>query len=396
MKLVLALVLGYALTAVPALAGDNASLRTSLHADLARYLAARAKPEHISAVSLSVSLHGMSSNINVTAGTTRYGGRVRVTPADLFEIGSNTKAFTSVAILQLEAQGKLTINQTVGDWLPQYPAWKSVSIRRLLNMTSGIPSYDNVPAMLTTYVKNPYRTFSAAELVAFVDPKYPHAPKRTTGWSYSNTNYILAQMIVERASGHSYAGELERRFLHRGSGLADTFYRPGAYPHTVLARLVAGYFFSTDPGNENLRPLLGHNVKDLNLSWTQGAGGIISTPADVTHWSRGLYVGNRLAAKQRRELTSIVSVATGKPIPKTSASDPRGFGLGVGQSTTPKLGTFWYYQGETLGYRMVYFWLPKVDAVIAVGLNSQPNGAEDRVGSLMESVYATLKAAGNL
>src|SRR5271156_5255659 len=87
-------------------APDDSGLRAALSADLEKYLAARRTIEHISALSLSVKLPGQASNINVTAGTTRYDGGAEVTPANLYQIGSNTKAFTAVAILQLEAEGK--------------------------------------------------------------------------------------------------------------------------------------------------------------------------------------------------------------------------------------------------------------------------------------------------
>lgn len=395
-RVLAALALVCTFLASPSLAADSdAALQSALQADLTKYLAARAKPEHISALSLSINLKGESENINVAAGTTQWGGSVPVTPANLYQIGSNTKAFTAVALLQLEAEGKLTIQQTVGQWLPQYPAWKNVTIERLLNMTSGIPEYDLVPSLGEAMVKNPYQTFTPAALVAYVYPDHKGAPKATTGWSYSNTNYVLAEMIVERATGNSYESEIERRFLSDPK-LADTFYRPSLYPSSLLDRMVSGYFFNTDPGNEPFKPFLGRDVKGFSLSWARGAGGIIATPEDVTYWSRRLYEGDLLAPKQRAELMRIVSLKSGKPIAVTGPKDPRAFGLGVAQSTVPGFGTFWYYEGETLGYRMIYFWLPKSDAVIALGLNSQPNGKQDQGGPLLITIYKTLHAAGKL
>jgi D-alanyl-D-alanine carboxypeptidase len=234
-----ALLLALTYLAAPAAAAQpDGELRAALQRVLDAHLAAHAKIEHISAISLSVSLHGSTQNINVAAGAT---------PQQLWQIGSITKSFTAATILQLEAEGRLSIDQTVGHWLPEYPAWRRVTIRRLLNMTSGIPTFDLVPAWQRDYAKDPHRNFTAAELIAYLYPGRPHAPPPTTGWSYSNTNYLLAQLIIERATHHSYASEIERRFLRSSIGLASTYYSATQYPRAVRDRMVPGYFFIHDP-----------------------------------------------------------------------------------------------------------------------------------------------------
>ncbi len=379
----------------PALASsDDARLSASLHNVLGDYLASREKIEHISAASLSVSFRADAKNLDVAAGTTSYAGTVPITPATLFQIGSNTKAFTAATLLQLEAEGKLSIDDTVGLWLPQYPAWKAVTIRHLLDMTSPIPTYDNTPAMQRGE-SSIHRRWTAAQLVAFVDPVYGHAPPPTKGWSYSNTNYLLAQMIIERATGASYASELSRRFFGP-LGLTSTYYSPDTYLASVTDRMASGYFWSSDPDNASLSQLYGLDMRLADMSWAQGAGGIVSTPDDLTHWVRALYQGDVLAAAQRKELQRVVSDSAGLPIGSATAKQPKGFGLGVGQLYKPGLGTFWYYEGETMGYRMLYAYFPMSDLVIAVGLNSQPNAKEDHIGELMFMVYETLHKAGRV
>jgi D-alanyl-D-alanine carboxypeptidase len=364
---------------------------------LQTYLTSRTSIEHISAASLSLSLGHDPTPINIAVGTTQDDGGAAVTPSNLFQIGSNTKAFTAVTLLQLEADGKLTIKQTLGDWLPQYPAWKDVTIERLLNMTSGIPTYDNVQAMQIAYAANPTKDWSPADLIAFVYPTTKGAPPPTTGWSYSNTNYLLAQLIIEKASGHSYGDELRRRFFNNiALRLRDTFYASHLYPPAVTTRMVSGYFASKDPDNAGLQPLYGKDMRDFSASWAQAAGAIVASPADVGRWSRARYVGDLLKPQQRRELMSLISAKTGQPISKVTPDDPRGFGLGVVRALLPPIGKFWFYEGETLGYRVAYAWFPETDTVIVVALNSQPDSKEDHIGKLIEAIHATLQKAGAL
>ena len=366
---------------------ERPSLAAALRKDLEAYLAARSAPEHISVLSVSVSRGSQVGLVTATASVAAFGQSVTMTPASLFQIGSNTKSFTAAAILQLEAERKVTLEQTVGKWLPQYPLWKSITIRRLLDMTSGIPTYDDTAAWMRDMSQDPYRYISPRALIAYVSG----SRSLHTGYYYSNTAYILSQLIIEKASGHSYAYELQSRFF-KPLGLANTYYSSDVYPQAIRARTVPGYFANTSAENAGLRPLLGRDVRNFSVSWAQGAGAIVSTPSDLVRWVRALYRGSVLAQRQRQELLSIVSTKSGKPIAITSPDDPRGFGLGVVQMTKDPLGRFWFYEGETLGYRVVYAYLPKKDLVFAVGANSAPTGSEDQVGQLMVAVYKTIES----
>jgi D-alanyl-D-alanine carboxypeptidase len=365
-----------------------APLASVLQGELASYLASYAKAEHISAISLSVGLHGQTQTIDVAAGTFRIGGGAAITPQNAFQIGSNTKAFTAVALLHLERDGKLSIEDTVGKWLPQYPQWKNVTIEQMLNMTSGIATYDNTKAWAQQVIAHPSYDFTTAQLIGYI---YPEVPKQHV-WLYSNTGYILSQLIVERASGEPFTQYMNE--LIAQAGLHHTFYEPNVYPPSVYDRVPAGYYNNTDPGNEDLAPLLGVDVRDYSLSWTQGAGGIVSTPSDIAQWARDLYAGPILTAGERAELESLVSTTTGEPIKGTSKEEPRGFGLGVTQVLRQPFGTFWFYEGETLGYRVAHVYVPATDTTIVVALNSQTSPSTDQAGPFLGKIYVLLEQRG--
>jgi D-alanyl-D-alanine carboxypeptidase len=140
--------------------------------------------------------------------------------------------------------------------------------------------------------------------------------------------------------------------------------------------------------------LLGRDASRDTLSWARAAGAIISTMSDLTRWERALYGGRMLPPQQQAELESLVSTATGQPIASTSATDPEGFGLGVVQVTKPGLGTYWFYEGEGLAFRVVHAYFPDSGLIIAIGLNSATESANDQIGALAKTVYDTLRANG--
>ena len=370
----------------------SAVLLALLRSDLSRYLATRRQAEYISAVALTVTFRGNQPAIAMAAGTTRYGGGGPVSPDALWQIGSNTKAFTAVMLLQLEAEGKLSINDTLGKWLPQYPAWRTITIKQLLDMTSGIPDYTGEPAFQSALAAAPGTGFSAARLAG-----YAGGAVTGHGWNYSNTNYILAQMIIEKVTHDTYADQLTRRIIIP-LRLHSLCYAPYTCPAADAARMPAGYFFQVPAANQAplppTAPLLGTQVPPLALTWAQGAGGIVSSLQDMTTWVRALYQGQELPPAQQRQLESLVSETTGQPIPRTTPADLVGYGLGVQEAGTPSTGLAWTYEGETLGYRVLYFYLPRSGIIIAVAANSAVDPGIDDLGTLAASVYQALHKAG--
>jgi len=366
---------------------DNAAsmpVQAALRHDLSHYLTTRRTAEHISAVSLRVTFPGSKPSIDLAAGTTRYGGGPPVSTSALWQIGSNTKAFTAVILLQLEAEGKLSISDPLGKWLPQYPAWRDVTIRQLLDMTSRIPDYAVQPAFATALAAAPGAYFSAARLVSYVTG-LPLGPK---GYRYSNTNYILAQMIIERVTHDSYADQLTRRIIIP-LRLDSTCYAPYTCPAADAARMPTGYFYMSGAPS-----LLGKLVPPLALTWAQGAGAIVTSLQDMTTWDRDLYQGRELPPRQQRQLESLVSETTGQPIARTTPADPAGYGLGVQQVTSQPIGTVWTYEGGTFGYRVVHVYFPRSGIIIALAVNSSTDAANDELGALAVSVYQTLQKAG--
>jgi D-alanyl-D-alanine carboxypeptidase len=362
---------------------SSVTLRAALHRDLSRYLTARRTAEHISAVSLQVTFPGSRPAISLATGTTRFDGGPPVSASALWQIGSNTKAFTAVIMLQLEAEGKLSISDPIGKWLPQYPAWRHITIRQLLDMTSRIPDYLYQPAFIAAFAADQRTRFTTARLVSYV----AGLPLGPAGYHYTNTDYLVAQMIIEKVTRHSYASQLTRR-ITGPLRLRTICLAPYTCPASDAARMPAGYF--DIPGAPP--SLIGKRMPPLALTWAQAAGGIVSSLADMTTWDRALYTGRLLPPRQRHQLESLVSEATGKPIHRTTGADPAGYGLGVQQVFNRQTGPFWAYEGQAFGARVINYYFPRTGLRIAVAVNSSTTN--DDLAGLAGEVYETLHKAG--
>ncbi|NDU75564.1 serine hydrolase [Actinomadura sp. DSM 109109] len=273
---------------------------------------------------------------------TRRGGRVsHVTagvsdkatgaPMDhrlLFRIASVTKSFTSTVVLQLAAERRLSLDDTVDRWLPGTVAGhgndgSKITIRQLLAQTSGLNDYTPDPRVMS----DPTRAWTPAELVAVALEKPPlYAPG--TGWNYSNTNYILAGMIIERVTGRPAGAEFQRRIF------TPLRLRHTSYPTTdpsFPGRYVHGYYYDYGDVSTQISP-----------SSARTSGGIVSTVDDVARFHRALFTGRLLPRKQMRELRDV------RPVNDDGIVED--YGLGVARIRF-SCGYAWGHDGGFPGYR---------------------------------------------
>jgi D-alanyl-D-alanine carboxypeptidase len=198
------------------------------------------------------------------------------TPDTRFRIGSITKQFTAMAILQLEEGGKLKTDDAVQKFYADAPqAWDGITIHHLLTHTSGIPSYTSLPNFFRDKARNP---MTPAEIVKLTQDK-PLEFKPGERFVYNNTGYILLGYIIEKASGEKYADYLAKH-IFGPLGMKDSGYDN---PIPIIKKRAAGY--SAD----------GTNAAYLDMSLPFSAGSLYSTVDDMLIWDKALYDGELLS-----------------------------------------------------------------------------------------------------
>jgi len=386
-----------ALVATVPLAAESTEVE-KVQAALDAWLATRAPIEKVTGLAAYISFGDAGPAIEAFAGKVgRDPGAGPVDRDTIFQMGSTSKSFTVAVILKLEAAGKLSIDDPLGKWLAEYPAWKDVTIRRLLDMTSGIPTYSETEWMSRAWADEPKRDLTFEELVGAAYPSATNKLPVTRGYFYSNTNYILAGMIAEKATGKSYR-DLVHELVIEPHGLYSTFYEAGTYLDSVIERLSHGYFeneacadYQPDYKESWNLPIVGRDMREVSISWAQAAGGAISSARDVDRWMRAVFGGKVVPPKQQDEWMQLVSTKTGAPIAAVSADDPAGFSLGLANSILGPLGAQWFYEGETLGYRTLYVWIAAEDLMITVQTNSQPPEGTDKLSDAVGALYEIVK-----
>ncbi|WP_206794301.1 serine hydrolase [Amycolatopsis sp. MtRt-6] len=239
-----------------------------------------------------------------SAGVRELGAAAKPPTGGRFRIGSTTKTFTSVVVLRLVAEGKLGLDAPVAGYLPELGFDPRLTVRMLLQHTSGLFNYTGeyyddgtvAPGIAWSgqeWVDNRFRTYRPQELVRYSLARPPRfAPG--AGWSYANTNYVVARLLIEKVTGRSYADELQRQIL-RPLGLRDTVV-PGTSPEIPGPHAHAYYRYS-DAGQEKTV-----DISRQNPSWISSAGEMISTTGDLATFYSALLGGRLLPAPLLAEM----------------------------------------------------------------------------------------------
>lgn len=317
---------------------------------------------HIPGMQVTVNCPGEQPSRDFVSGTSLKDGGAAIEPDYFFQVGSETKSFIAIIMLQLEAEGVLSIEDKIAKWLPGVnPQWQNITIKQLLNHTSGIFNYTDVIAemvhagTLTDFTKQ----WTANELVDLIKGK-PLYFEPSHGWHYSNTNYVLAGMIIEVATKKSVDEQINTRLINK-IGLSNTHYWPRLYTNEILQRMAHGY---SERGYLPNEPV---DVTYVNNSWANAAGGLISNTHDMTTWIRKVSANELLPIPQMIKLTSLVDESDGQPL--SPSVNKIGYGLGVQHDFDTFGEEAWWHTGSTLGYNSIVVWLKKSDICFAVNIN---------------------------
>ncbi|MFC5182538.1 serine hydrolase domain-containing protein [Actinomadura harenae] len=262
-----------------------------------------------------------------------------------FRAGSVTKPFTATVVLQLVAEGRIGLDDSVEHWLPGLikGGADDITVRELLNHTSGLP--DPVDALVDDdgLPRDRWRTWTLTELAQLSNalPRDPNPPG--THYNYSNNDYILLGLIIEKATGRSFRSEITRRII-TPLGLHGTFL-PGASPW-LPAPHADGYVTVRRDGRD-----VTYDMTALNPTMAASAGEIVSTTADLNRFFAALLGGRLVRPDLLRQMTS----------------GDKGFGI---ESTTLSCGVEIHGHGGGIpGYLTIAFTSTDTHRQVALSIN---------------------------
>src|SRR6266487_4356808 len=294
-----------------------------------------------------------------TLGTSDLATRAPMNVNSHMRIGSITKTFTATVILQLVDEGKLGLNDPVSKYFPEVPNGSNITIREVLNMTSGLFDYTEDEGLFKTVLAHPDKVWDPWELltIAFQHPAY-FAPGQSL--HYSSTNYILLGLLIEQIT-HMPVEKVFQQRIFRPLGMHNTLLPPLSSaaipnPHPI------GYFFET---SNAAAPL---DVTSWNPSWGWTAGSAISTLHDLKIWAKALETGTLLSAATQKERLTWVKFPGA-----TWIGHFYGYGLGIAD-----FGGMIGHDGGLPGFQSFMGYLPQKRATIVVltNLDPAPDGSE--------------------
>lgn len=300
-----------------------------------------------------------------------------VTPDTEFAVASISKTFLAALILGLAEEGQIDLETPVTSYLPTLAIDPAITVRQLLDHTSGLHDYFYAPDIDKALLADRERVWTTQDALGYVGKPYFKPGK---GWHYSNTNYLVLGMLAEEIGGRSVAAQLRARFLGP-LGLDRTRYQGVEEPLGPMAR---AYRF--DGPDLDLPPIpLGDGTAVVPftsvVTAAGSAGSIASTARDLVIWARALYGGAVLSPASRFAMVADIGVTA--PFKPTVP-----YGLGVQAATIdgrPTLG----HSGRLLGSRSVVRWLPDERIGIAVLTNQSRADPNIIARALLQVVLGT-------
>jgi len=312
------------------------------------------------------------ADVVITEGVDDLQNKTKISTADKFRIGSVTKTFTSVVALQLAAEGKLSLDDPLSKYEPQVPNSQNITVRMLLNHTSGLYSYTEDPGFIKTIETTPLKPWTPDELIN-IGISHPPEFAPGQGFAYDNTGFVLAGKVIEKAGGNTYEAEIKKRIIDK-LGLKNTAIEgpdmTGKYSH--------GYTYD-----------LGNGLQDITrqqvATWGWSAGGLVSDLADLQVCAKAFATGDLITPEMKKEFMSPVSMPTKPGTPSGAWS-----GLGVG-------GVYGWVgnTGGTYGYVTWMWYLPAKKATVIAFFNENttftPDAEVEQQTALQELLEVALR-----
>ena len=312
--------------------------------------------------------------VRLAAGAARLEPRVPMRPDARLRVGSITKTFVATTVLQLAGEHRLSLDDAVARWLPGLvPDGDRITLRQLLDHTSGIFDYTEDDEFLTALFADPLREYTPRQLVGIATSHPPNFPPGTS-WSYSNTGYVILGLVVERVTHRPVAEVLHRRII-RPLHLRDTLL-PTRFPD------IPGYHahgYVPPSLSDQLPPPRGvpHQYVDVTrISPTAAgaAGALISNPDDLRTFYRALLSGRLLRPAQLAEMKTMVELGSGS-----------GYGLGLYSLSTP-CGQIWGHDGGIPGYVTIAWNDETGRRGLTLGL---PTEIDEAIGTAFDAALTT-------
>lgn len=263
----------------------------------------------------------------LTSGSADLASGRAMTAQDRARIGSITKTFVATLVLQLVGQRRLALDAPVAQWLPDLlPGGRTITVRQLLQHTSGLYDYTEDVDWNRFYQTEPLRRWTPEQLIHDFSLNHPQVFAPGAGWGYSNTGYLVLGLLVEKVTGQPLERLLAERLL-RPLGLHDTYLpsRPA-----IRGRFAHGY---TDTGTGQ------RDVSRIDPSYAWAAGAMVSTASDIATFYRALLAGRVLPKRLLDEMTRFQDLGDGF-----------GYGLGLMQTTYPGCSVLRGHTGGGLGF----------------------------------------------